>query len=400
MRNIDFFGIQFLKSLYFSYMIERQATWRLKKLATQFKSVAITGPRQSGKTTLAKQVFPDKLYASLENPDTRLMAQTDPRGFLAQFPKGAILDEIQQAPQLFSYLQEILDNSSETGLFILTGSNNFLLQQSISQSLAGRIAMLYLMPFNFGELNEEMRQKNANYWILQGFYPPVHFQPVEANEWHRNYLTTYIERDVRMVKNITNLSAFERFVRVVATRNAQELNLSAIGIETGLDAKTVQSWIGILETSFIIFLLRPFHTNYKKSIIKRPKLYFVDTAVACTLLGIRNMEQISTHPLRGALFENMVVSDKWKKNLHTGSYTQFYFWREKNSREIDLLEELDGHVKAIEIKAGSTVTSDYWKHLTYWKSLRPEAQLEVVYTGSTVQNTHNVAIVPWQEALL
>jgi hypothetical protein len=381
-------------------MIERQSTGRLKKLAAQFKSVAITGPRQSGKTTLAKQVFPDKLYASLENPDTRLMAQTDPRGFLAQFPKGAILDEIQQAPELFSYLQEILDNSSETGLFILTGSNNFLLQQSISQSLAGRIAMLYLMPFHLGELTEEMRQQDANYCILQGFYPPVHFQPVEATEWHRNYLTTYVERDVRMVKNITNLTAFERFVRVVATRNAQELNLSAIGIETGLDAKTVQSWIGILESSFIIFLLRPFHTNYKKSIIKRPKLYFVDTAVACTLLGIRSKEQLSTHPLRGALFENMVVSDKWKKNLHTGGFTQFYFWREKNSREIDLLEELDGHVKAIEIKAGSTATSDYWKHLTYWKSLRPEAQLEVIYTGSATQNTHNVAIVPWQEALL
>ena len=381
-------------------MIERQATGRLKKLAAQFKSVAITGPRQSGKTTLAKQVFPDKLYASLENPDTRLMAQTDPRGFLAQFPKGAILDEIQQAPELFSYLQEILDNSSETGLFILTGSNNFLLQQSISQSLAGRIAMLYLMPFHLGELTEEMRQQDANYWILQGFYPPVHFQPVEATEWHRNYLTTYVERDVRMVKNITNLTAFERFVRVVATRHAQELNLSAIGIETGLDAKTVQSWIGILESSFIIFLLRPFHTNYKKSIIKLPKLYFVDTAVACTLLGIRSKEQLSTNPLRGALFENMVVSDKWKKNLHTGGFTQFYFWREKNSREIDLLEELDGHVKAIEIKAGSTATSDYWKHLTYWKSLRPEAQLEVIYTGSAAQNIHNVASVPWQEALL
>jgi len=381
-------------------MIERQATERLKKLAAQFKSVTITGPRQSGKTTLAKRVFPHKPYTSLENPDTRLMAQTDPRGFLALFPHGAILDEIQQAPELFSYLQEILDNSSETGLFILTGSNNFLLQQSISQSLAGRIAMLYLMPFHFGELTEEMRRDEANHWILKGFYPPVHFQPVEAPEWHRNYLTTYVERDVRLVKNITNLSAFERFVRVVATRNAQELNLSAIGIETGLDAKTVQSWIGILESSFIIFLLRPFHTNYKKSIIKRPKLYFVDTGVACALLGIRSEEQLTVHPLRGALFENMIVSDKWKKNLHTGGFTQFYFWREKNGREIDLIEELEGHVKAIEIKAGSTETSDYWKHLTYWKSLRPEAQLEVVYTGSLANNIHGVSILPWQEALL
>lgn len=380
-------------------MIERQTTERLKKLAAQFKSVAITGPRQSGKTTLAKQVFPDKQYASLENPDTRLMAQTDPRGFLAQFPKGAILDEIQQAPELFSYLQEILDNSNDTGLFILTGSNNFLLQQSISQSLAGRIAMLYLMPFHFDELTEQTRSQDANEWILNGFYPPVHFQPVEAPEWHRNYLTTYVERDVRMVKNITNLSLFERFVRVVATRNAQELNLSAIGIETGLDAKTVQSWIGILESSFIIFLLRPFHTNYKKSIIKRPKLYFVDTAVACALLGIRSKDQLSTHPLRGSLFENMIVSDKWKHNLHTGGFTQFYFWREKNSREIDLLEELDGHVKAIEIKVGSTATSDYWKHLTYWKALRSEASLEVVYTGNETLHIHDVNILPWQMAL-
>jgi predicted AAA+ superfamily ATPase len=381
-------------------MIERQATERLKKLAAQFKSVAITGPRQSGKTTLAKRVFPSKHYVSLENPDTRLLAQTDPRGFLSQFPHGAILDEIQQAPELFSYLQEILDNSSETGLFILTGSNNFLLQQSISQSLAGRIAMLYLMPFHFGELTDEMLQNEANHWILKGFYPPVHFQPVEAPEWHRNYLTTYVERDVRMVKNITNLSAFERFVRVVATRNAQELNLSAIGIETGLDAKTVQSWIGILESSFIIFHLRPFHTNFKKSIIKRPKLYFVDTGVACALLGIRSQEQLSTHPLRGALFENMIVADKWKKNLHTGSFTQFYYWREKNSREIDLIEELDDQVKAIEIKSGSTTTAEYWKHLTYWNTLRPNSQLEVIYSGTTEQAMREVKIVPWQKALL
>jgi predicted AAA+ superfamily ATPase len=376
-------------------MIERQACTRLKSLSRQFKAIAVTGPRQSGKTTLAKAVFPEKPYATLENPDTRRRALNDPRGFLTDFPQGAILDEIQQTPELFSYLQEILDNTRETGLFILTGSNNFLLQESIRQSLAGRIAMLYLMPFHFGELQQEISVTDVNRWMLHGLYPPVHFQPVDAREWHRNYLTTYVERDVRMIKNITNLTAFERFVRVIASRNAQELNLSAIGIETGLDAKTVQSWIGILESSFIIFLLRPFHSNYKKSIIKRPKLYFVDTGLACALLGIHTEDQLQVHPLRGALFENMVVSDKWKKNLHTGGFTQFYYWREKNSREIDLIEESEDKVKAIEIKAGSTSTSDFWKHLLYWKKLRPDAQMEVIYMGDTAHTIHDVRVVPW-----
>jgi predicted AAA+ superfamily ATPase len=381
-------------------MIDRQATERLKKLASQFKSVAITGPRQSGKTTLVKRVFPEKKYVSLESIDTRVLAQTDPRGFLAQFPKGAVLDEIQQVPELFSYLQEILDNSKETGLFILTGSNNFLLQQSIGQSLAGRIAMLHLMPFHYTEVRGQLSEIPTTDWIFKGFYPPIHDQPVEAAEWHRNYITTYIERDVRLIKNITNLNAFERFLRIVATRCSQELNLSSIGIEAGLDSKTVQSWIGILETSFIVFLLKPYHSNYKKTIIKRPKLYFIDTGIASALLGIRSEEQLDHHPLRGALFENMIVADKWKRNQHLGGFREFYYWREKNSREIDLIEEFEGQQKAIEIKAGSTATSDYWKHLSYWKTLNPDAQLEVIYTGVASQQIHGVRIVPWQDSLL
>ena len=262
-------------------MIHRTAENTLRKLAEQFKAVAIIGPRQSGKTTLAKYVFPEKPYVSLENPDIRRFAQEDPRGFLARFPDGAVLDEAQRQPELFSYLQEILDKTRVTGQFIITGSNNFLLQENISQSLAGRIAYLVLLPFAASEL-AAAEFNNLYALLFKGLYPPVYDQPVESPYWYSNYLRTYVESDVRQLKNITDLNAFDRFLRLCAGRTGQLLNMSSLAIETGVDNKTIAAWISVLENSFIIYRLQPHHRNFNKRTVKMAKLYFYDTGLVCS----------------------------------------------------------------------------------------------------------------------
>lgn len=248
-------------------MIKREAEIELHALSGQFKAVAVIGPRQSGKTTLVRMVFKDKPYANLENPDIRKFALEDPRGFLSNFPQGAVLDEIQRAPELFSYLQQILDDTSEKGLFILTGSNNFLLQQNISQSLAGRVGYLFLLPLSLNEIND--KEFNISQLIFKGGYPALHSEITEPAKWYPNYIRTYVERDVRMIKNITDLFAFERFLRLCAGRIGQLLNMSNLAIEVGVDIKTIGSWIGILETSFIVFRLQPYYANFKKRKIGR-----------------------------------------------------------------------------------------------------------------------------------
>lgn len=300
-------------------MIRRIAREKLIALAATFKAVAVTGARQSGKTTLVREVFRAKPYLSLENPDTRNFAMEDPRGFLQSYPEGAILDEVQRTPHLFSYLQETLDNSTKKGLFILTGSNNFLLQQNISQTLAGRIAYIHLLPFSIAELHKaKLLPETDDELMLKGFYPPIYDQQIPFGDWCPNYIRTYIERDVRQIKNIADLVLFERFIHLLAGRTGQELNSSSLSIETGVDVKTIQSWIGILESSFIIYLLKPHHRSFRKTIVKRPKVYFYDTALVCSLLGIRNASQLNTHPARGAVFETMVISEY----LYSGSLNQ------------------------------------------------------------------------------
>jgi predicted AAA+ superfamily ATPase len=306
-------------------MIQRTAKDKLIQLANTFKAVAVTGARQTGKTTLVKQVFKNKPYLSLENPDIRTFAIEDPRGFLASYPDGAIFDEIQRAPQLFSYLQEILDNSTKKGLFILTGSNNFLLQQNISQSLAGRVGYLQLLPFSIEELKiATLLPDDDDELMLNGFYPPIYDQSIPPLDWCPNYIRTYIEKDVRQIKNITDLIVFERFIKLLAGRSGQELNNSALAVETGVDVKTIQSWIGILENSFIIYLLKPHFKNFNKTIVKRPKVYFYDTALVCNLLGIQQVAQLQTHPLRGAIFEGMVVTELLKKRTNIGASFLIY----------------------------------------------------------------------------
>ncbi len=381
-------------------MIKRIASKRLKYLVSMFKVVAITGPRQSGKTTLVKSVFPDKPYITLENPDNRQFALDDPRGFLNQFPEGAILDEVQRTPLLFSYLQEIIDNNARSGQFILTGSNNFLLNEQITQSLAGRVGYLNLFPFSLQEIQEYKLSYSEDDFILNGFYPPVYDQKIDIGEWIPGYIRTYVERDVRQLKNISDLLIFEKFMRLLAGRTGQELNYTSLSVEAGVDVKTIQSWLSILVSSYIVFLLPPFYKNFNKTIVKRPKLYFYDTAVACSLLGIRKIEHLTSHPLRGALFECLIFSELIKQKNNLGNTDALYYWRDKTGREIDLIIDKTNYFIPVEIKSGKTVHDTFFKGIRYWKKLSGVKEGKVIYAGDTDQKrSEGIDVISWKKIL-
>jgi len=383
---MELFGIRFQIIPYFCIMVQRIAKDKLRDLASKFKAVAVTGARQTGKTTLVKQVFKGKPYVSLENSDTRNFALNDPRGFLASYPNGAILDEVQRVPELFSYLQEILDNSKVKGLFILSGSNNFLLQQNISQTLAGRVGYIHLLPFSFEELKKaKMLPVDDDQLMLKGFYPPVYDQEIPPKDWCPNYIRTYIEKDVRQIKNITDLIVFERFIKLLAGRSGQELNSSALSVETGVDVKTIQSWIGILESSFIIYLLKPHFKNFRKTIVKRPKVYFYDTALVCYLLGIQNVSHLKTHPLRGSIFESMVVTELLKLRTNAGLPINLYYWRDKTGHEIDVIVDNGDELIPIEIKSGKTLNAEFFKNMDYWRKLSKYKMSVLLYGGEQNQ---------------
>ena len=376
-------------------MIKRKAEEELRNLARQFKAVAIVGPRQSGKTTLARYVFKEKPYVNLENPDTRQFAMDDPRAFLDQFPDGALLDEAQRVPLLFSYLQQLLDEDPTPGKFIITGSNNFLLQEGITQSLAGRIAYLYLLPFSASELSEIISE-DAHAFIYKGGYPPIYDQPVEPEKWYSNYIHTYVERDVRQIKNITNLVTFERFMKLCAGRAGQLLNMNSLAIEAGVDQKTIQSWLGVLESSFVLFRLQPHHINFNKRIVKMPKLYFYDTGLLCSLLGIQNKDQLLYHPLAGNIFENMILTELVKHQQNHLLSSKLYFWRDSTGREVDVIIDSGAGLFPVEIKSGKTITSEYFKALEYWQQISETTQGAVIYAGDERQNRSNgITILPW-----
>lgn len=375
-------------------MIQREAQYKLVQLGDTFKAIAVIGPRQSGKTTLVKVTFPEKPYLSLENPDTRNFALEDPRGFLQNLPNGAILDEVQRTPLLFSYLQEILDNSNQKGLFILTGSNNFLLQESISQSLAGRVGYLNLLPFSVKELlSENLLPETDEEVMVNGFYPPIYDQRISSLDWVPNYIKTYIERDVRQIKNVSDLLIFEKFMSVLAGRTSQELNLTSISNEVGVDLKTVQSWIGILESSFIIYLLKPHFQNYNKTIVKRPKVYFYDTGLVCSFLRISNVSQLENHPLKGAIFETMVVIEMVKKYTNQGINPPLFYWRDKTGHEIDLIIDKGNLLTPIEIKSSKTINSDFFKNLKYWNHLSKMNKAVLIYSGIQEQNRSDGTLI-------
>lgn len=382
-------------------MIKRTAAERLIYLSKTFRSVAVVSPRQSGKTTLCRVVFPKKPYVSLENPDILDFATTDPRGFLSQFnnEQGAILDEIQKAPHLFSYLQQILDETKTKGLFILTGSNNFLLQENISQSLSRRIAYLQLLPLSLQELKTS-RYLNEDYagHILTGGYPEVIADQINPIDWFPNYISTYVERDVRQFKNINNLSLFTKLLRMCAGRTGQILNMASLANDCGIDQKTVASWLGILQSSYIVYLLKPYYNNFNKRIMKTPKLYFYDTGVACSLLGIKSAEQIRIHANKGALFENLIVSELLKNRFNVGESDNLFYWRDKTGNEVDIIAENAENLTAIELKAGETINNDFFKGLDYFSKVSPvEMEKIVIYGGNqTQQRSNGISIKSWK----
>lgn len=381
-------------------MIPRDAAPTLARLAQGFPLVAITGPRQAGKTTLAKAIFSEKAYVSLENPDEREFATNDPKRFLARFPNGAILDEIQRCPELLSWLQGWVDGRKLMGDFVLTGSAQFDLIEGITQTLAGRVARVELLPLNAGEMAAVNKLPDSlGQLLFQGGYPALYDRPIAPADWFSNYIATYIERDVRRLVNVRDLGQFQTFVKMCAARSGQLLNLASLGADCGVSAVTAKQWLSVLETSYIITLLRPHHSNYGKRLVKAPKLYFLDSGLAAWLMGIRDADSLETHAARGALFETWVVSELYKQQLNRGLAPDFYFWRDNTGNEIDLIFETPQGLQPIEIKSGSTYAQDWTRGLRKWQNLAKTQSLQpaIVYGGEVSFEREDLKIWGWQE---
>ncbi len=374
-------------------VIPRTIAHKVDELLGKYPIVSITGPRQSGKTTLTRMLRPDYHYVSLENPSDRLFAQQDPVGFLETYQNGVILDEVQYVPELFSYLQVYTDARQRMGEYILTGSQNFLLMEKITQSLAGRVAIFNLLPFAIEELNgSPYLTDDWESQLIQGFYPRKLVNSISSADFYDSYLQTYIERDVRQVKNILNLDLFQRFIRLLAGRIGQLFNQNSLGVELGLDNKTINAWMAVLETSFVAYRLNPYFENFSKRLVSTPKVYFYDTGLAAHLLGIRTTEELTIHFAKGNLFENMVITELMKKSLNQGKSPQFYFWRDTAQHEIDLLVQNGVQLEAIEIKSGKTIQPDFFKGLNYLKKINPPTNAHVVYGGDQFQKRSDATI--------
>lgn len=344
-------------------MVQRILQNQLLNLAQKYPVITISGPRQSGKTTLTKMTLPDKVYVNLERPDIKDFALNDPIRFLERYPEGAILDEFQNVPNLTSYIQVIVDDKPLNGRFILTGSRQFEIMGTVSQSLAGRTAVLKLYPFSLGEIAGAYPRVTNDENIFRGFYPRLIDQNIHPSQFHSDYLQTYIERDVRQIINVKNLALFEKFIRLCAGRTGQLLNLNSLAADTGINHNTAREWLSVLEASFVIHLVQPYYENIGKRLVKSPKLYFIDTGLACYLLGIENAAQIITHPLRGNLFENMAVIETLKFFQNRGFLHPFYFYRESNGTEADILIPVGGKLLAVEVKSAETIDKSYWRSL-------------------------------------
>lgn len=380
--------------------IPRNAESRLKHFANGYPVLVVTGPRQSGKSTLVRHAFPEHRYVSLEDLDQREFAETDPRGFLNQFTEGAILDEAQRCPALFSYLQTRVDERQQPGEFILTGSQQFGLLSGITQSLAGRAALLTLLPMTYCELQRAGKiGKNVDKILFDGAYPPIFDRGLEPHPWHGNYVRTYLERDVRQLIKVQDLGTFQRFLKLCAGRTGQLLNLSSLANDCGITHNTAKAWISVLEASYIVHLLPPHHQNFNKRLVKTPKLYFLDTGIATWLLGIQNSEQLATHVQRGALFESWVISELLKTRYNAGETSNLYFWRDRSGHEVDLLIDHGTHLSPLEIKSGQTINKDYFKGLEFWKNLADDnaGKAWLVYGGDSRQIRSEVTVLPWYE---
>lgn len=381
-----------------SSFIQRFAEPALLRLAGSFPVVVVTGPRQSGKTTLVRHSFPRKPYANLEELDIRTLAEEDPRGFLEGYPDGAVFDEVQRTPNLLSYMQGRVDEARTPGMYILTGSQQFNLLSGVTQSLAGRSALLPLLPFSFAELaHTDRAPKTPEEAIFKGGYPPLFSQEIDTSAWLGNYARTYIERDVRSIVNVRDLSQFRNFVKLCAGRTGQILNLSSLASDCGISHNTARSWISILETAYIVTLLPPYYKNFNKRIVKSPKLHFIDTGLAAWILGIQSADQISSHPLRGPLFESYVVSQLLKKRFSLALESNLYYWRDSHGVEIDILIDQGDRLTPVEVKSGKTFSTDFLKPLEKWSDYAGNAAGEcmLVYGGEKELKAHGCRVIPW-----
>lgn len=397
-------------------MIPRKIETKIQESARRYPVVSLTGPRQSGKTTLVRAMFPDVPYVSLEDPEYRTFAMEDPRRFLEGFGERVILDEVQRAPDLFSYIQTVVDLEDRPGQFILTGSQNFLLARSIGQSLAGRCAVHHLLPFTLSELqgwddlgSGDVGQEfpvdrkpppgGLDQSLFTGFYPRIHDKGLPPRDWLRNYTQTYLERDVRDLINVGDLEAFQRFMGLCAGRVGQLLNLSSLASDCGISHSTARRWLSVLEASFIVLRLQPHFRNFKKRLVKSPKLYFLDTGLLCHLLRIREAGDLAIHASRGGIFESFVVAEFYKRALHGGAVPDLYFWRDSAGNEVDLVLDRGTRLIPVEMKSGKTVSSDFFKGLELWRKLTKEdsAPAALIYGGGRSHRRRGFCIYGWYD---
>ena len=380
-------------------MIIRQLSSKISLSAKKMPVIAVTGPRQSGKSTLIQQLFPNHFYQNLEDIELRKFALSDPKGFLLNAGQKVIIDEVQYAPELLSYIQVITDREKIAGQFIISGSQNLLLMQSIAQSLAGRVGIFNLLPFSLEEIRQtDFALPTYEDYILKGFYPRIYDLDLDPNTWLQDYLKTYVERDVRQILNVGNLGTFRQFLEICAGRIGQLVNFSEIGNMIGVSYQTVNQWISVLETSFIVYTLRPYHQNFNKRIVKSPKLYFYDTGLACALLNLRNVEDLNRHFAKGALFENFVINEIFKNQLNQNLSPKNYFWNVSGSHEIDLLLDQGGRLLPIEIKSSRTIGNHFFDGLTYFQKLSGALPTEsyLVYGGEELQKRSVAQVLSWK----
>jgi predicted AAA+ superfamily ATPase len=377
-------------------MIPRTARPTLLKLKDYYPVVAVTGPRQAGKTTLARVVFPDKPYANLEEPDTREFAAADPRGFLARYPEGAVLDEVQRVPALLSYLQARVDADKRLGRWVLTGSQQLGLMGSISQSLAGRVGYLHLLPFSLGEIASAREPESMEATLWAGGYPPIHDRGIPPPVWLRDYVQTYLERDVRSLVNVRDLGAFQRFLRMCAMRTGQVLNLSALAADCGITHVTARGWLTVLEASYVAFTLPSWHRNLGKRLVKAPRLHFYDTGLAAFLAGVGDAHALGLSSLRGPLFESWVVSEVMKHRFNRLDDLACSYFRDSNGNEVDLVLESGGRVVAVEIKSGATLAGDWFKGLRRFGEFAGKVQPVLVFGGEGRFEREGVSVVGWR----
>lgn len=392
-------------------MYERHLGALVKEAATQYPIVAVTGPRQSGKTTLCRALFPDYAYVNLEKPDTREFAIGDPNGFLAQFKKPVIIDEAQRAPDLFSYIMVLADERGRVGEFVLTGSQNFHLQDAISQSLAGRCATLRLLPLSRREIaalpNQDVFRvkqwpapepttQNVFEQVFRGGYPPIHDRKIKPSNWLAQYTQSYLERDVRSLINVGDLATFEKFLRLAAGRTGQILNMDSLATDVGVSPVTVKRWLSLLLASYVAFELRPHQKNFNKRLVKSPKLYFYDTGLVCYLLNIRSPESLELHSQRGAIFETWVVAEMFKACWNAGVEPPLYYWRDSQGHEVDLLVEDGEDLFPVEIKSGQTVNGSMFAGLDYWRKLSGCPDGMLCYAGGESYSRNSVSVKSWE----